>query len=77
MPYPILSLAPNGETRKQVLQWCMELSRALCFLHNCNPVIIHRDLKVSSSTTRTKKDAKQLGDTCHMRTGNEAWPVLL
>jgi serine/threonine protein kinase len=30
---------------KQVFQWCMELSRALCFLHNCNPVIIHRDLK--------------------------------
>lgn len=30
---------------KLVLQWCMELSRALCFLHNCNPVIIHRDLK--------------------------------
>jgi serine/threonine protein kinase len=23
----------------------MELSRALCFLHNCHPVIIHRDLK--------------------------------
>jgi len=30
---------------KQVFQWCMELSRALCFLHNCHPVIIHRDLK--------------------------------
>jgi serine/threonine protein kinase len=30
---------------KLVLQWCMELARALCFLHNCNPIIIHRDLK--------------------------------
>eukprot|EP00287_Rhodomonas_sp_CCMP768_P018570 CAMPEP_0202820012 /NCGR_PEP_ID=MMETSP1389-20130828/9433_1 /ASSEMBLY_ACC=CAM_ASM_000865 /TAXON_ID=302021 /ORGANISM="Rhodomonas sp., Strain CCMP768" /LENGTH=410 /DNA_ID=CAMNT_0049492623 /DNA_START=154 /DNA_END=1386 /DNA_ORIENTATION=- len=30
---------------KLVLQWSMELARALCFLHNCNPIIIHRDLK--------------------------------
>mmetsp|Transcript_27325 Transcript_27325/g.42696 ORF Transcript_27325/g.42696 Transcript_27325/m.42696 type:complete len:400 (+) Transcript_27325:524-1723(+) len=30
---------------KLVMQWSMELARALCFLHNCNPIIIHRDLK--------------------------------
>jgi len=30
---------------KLVLQWSVELARALCFLHNCNPIIIHRDLK--------------------------------
>lgn len=30
---------------KTVLQWSVELARALCFLHNCTPVIIHRDLK--------------------------------
>ena len=32
----------------KVLQLSIELSRAVSFLHNCNPPIIHRDLKVEN-----------------------------
>mmetsp|Transcript_62463 Transcript_62463/g.147282 ORF Transcript_62463/g.147282 Transcript_62463/m.147282 type:complete len:757 (+) Transcript_62463:310-2580(+) len=30
---------------KMVHMWAVELGRALCFLHNCSPPVIHRDLK--------------------------------
>mmetsp|Transcript_14681 Transcript_14681/g.29445 ORF Transcript_14681/g.29445 Transcript_14681/m.29445 type:complete len:640 (+) Transcript_14681:259-2178(+) len=30
---------------KMVHMWALELGRALCFLHNCSPPVIHRDLK--------------------------------
>jgi len=30
---------------KTALNWCIDLARALCFLHNCNPCVIHRDVK--------------------------------
>mmetsp|Transcript_49126 Transcript_49126/g.76621 ORF Transcript_49126/g.76621 Transcript_49126/m.76621 type:complete len:395 (+) Transcript_49126:580-1764(+) len=31
--------------RSQAYRWMMDLSRAVCFLHNCTTPIIHRDLK--------------------------------
>jgi serine/threonine protein kinase len=30
---------------KLVARWSTELTRAICFLHNCTPIVIHRDLK--------------------------------
>jgi len=30
---------------KLVARWSVELSRAICFLHSCSPIVIHRDLK--------------------------------
>jgi len=28
-----------------VYSWALQLARALAFLHNCKPVVVHRDLK--------------------------------
>uniref|UniRef100_A0A7S4NWZ1 Protein kinase domain-containing protein n=1 Tax=Guillardia theta TaxID=55529 RepID=A0A7S4NWZ1_GUITH len=36
---------PWKPSRIQAINWCMDLSRAVCFLHNCTTPIIHRDLK--------------------------------
>ena len=29
----------------KIYSWALQLARALAFLHNCKPVVIHRDLK--------------------------------
>jgi serine/threonine protein kinase len=46
---------------KLLLQWSIELARALCFLHNCNPVVIHRDLKPANLL---------LNEDCHLKVGD-------
>jgi serine/threonine protein kinase len=32
-------------SKLQVYSWSVQLARALAFLHNCTPVVVHRDLK--------------------------------
>jgi len=49
---------PSG---KLLMQWSIELARALCFLHNCNPVVIHRDLKPANLL---------LNEDCHLKVGD-------
>lgn len=33
---------------KQRIRMAMDIAKALCFLHSCNPPILHRDLKTGN-----------------------------